>query len=267
MDIKDFLIAEGEKPLDRMPTDGGFMSIFRTVACVGDSLSSGEFQVKNPLGDYVYTDQFAYSWGQYIARMSGVKVYNFSRGGMSAREFMTGWAKENGCFDEEKRAQAYFIALGVNDLVNQNQEIGSIADIHLEDETQNAPTYYGYMGQIIQTYRKIAPDSKIFLVGMPFEPHKERFVTCAKQQREVLYALAELFENTYVLDLFEYAPPFDEEFHKTFFLHGHMAPTGYYVFAKIIASYVDYLVRKNPKDFKLTGMINLNVPMLENQLD
>ena len=42
MDIKKFF-DENEKPLDRLIDDGGFASIFRTIACIGDSLSSGEF--------------------------------------------------------------------------------------------------------------------------------------------------------------------------------------------------------------------------------
>ena len=43
MNINDFYIAEKEKPLDRILNDGGFCGIFRTIACIGDSLSSGEF--------------------------------------------------------------------------------------------------------------------------------------------------------------------------------------------------------------------------------
>ena len=37
-----------EKPLDNLVTDGGYASIFRTVAFVGDSLSSGEFETFDP---------------------------------------------------------------------------------------------------------------------------------------------------------------------------------------------------------------------------
>ena len=33
-----------EKPLENYAPDGGFASIFRTIAFVGDSLSSGEFE-------------------------------------------------------------------------------------------------------------------------------------------------------------------------------------------------------------------------------
>ena len=45
MKINEFLqVTEEEKPLDRLITDGGFCGIFRTIACIGDSLSSGEFE-------------------------------------------------------------------------------------------------------------------------------------------------------------------------------------------------------------------------------
>ena len=32
------------KPLDKIICDGGMMNIFRTIGCIGDSLSSGEFE-------------------------------------------------------------------------------------------------------------------------------------------------------------------------------------------------------------------------------
>ena len=46
MNLQDYYFNAGEKPLDRIPQNGGFAAIFRTIACVGDSLSSGEFQIK-----------------------------------------------------------------------------------------------------------------------------------------------------------------------------------------------------------------------------
>ena len=108
MDIKKFMLDENEKPLDRLPEDGGFCSIFRTIACVGDSLSSGEFQsLDADSGEYRYHDMYEYSWGQYIARMTGAKVYNFSRGGMTAKEYCESFAEANGFWDEDKKAQCY----------------------------------------------------------------------------------------------------------------------------------------------------------------
>ena len=45
MDINEFYAKENEKPLDTLVADGGFCAMFRTIGCVGDSLSSGEFQI------------------------------------------------------------------------------------------------------------------------------------------------------------------------------------------------------------------------------
>ena len=71
MDFKTYIETfsdENEKPLDRMVTDGGMCSIFRTIGCIGDSLSSGEFESYSPDGVTGYHDLYEDSWGQFIAR-------------------------------------------------------------------------------------------------------------------------------------------------------------------------------------------------------
>ena len=82
-----FMAEENEKPFDNIAVNGGFTSIFRTIGCIGDSLSSGELE-SNEIGKIGYHDYFEYSWGQFIARDAGCKVYNFSRGGMTAKEYI-----------------------------------------------------------------------------------------------------------------------------------------------------------------------------------
>ncbi len=44
MDLSRFMATPGEKPLDNIVNDAGFFKIFRSVAIIGDSLSSGEFE-------------------------------------------------------------------------------------------------------------------------------------------------------------------------------------------------------------------------------
>ena len=97
MDMNQFLgLDKNEKPLEKIVTDGGYTGIFRTIACVGDSLSSGEFESIDKDGVTNYHDYYDYSWGQYIARIAGCTVKNFSKGGMSAKDYCTGWAEEQG---------------------------------------------------------------------------------------------------------------------------------------------------------------------------
>ena len=91
--MKAFWITdEKEKPLDTLVKDGGFCGIFRRIGCVGDSLSSGEYEIVNEDGTKSYYDLYEYSWGQFISYTTGSKVYNFSRGGMTAS-----WYNEELC--------------------------------------------------------------------------------------------------------------------------------------------------------------------------
>jgi len=146
MDVQNFFRSD-EQPLETLLPDGGFCGIFRTITCVGDSLSSGEFQTQRADGTFRYHDMYEYSWGQYLARATGSTVYNMSRGGMSARELIS--LDEYWDLDRFPPTQAYVIALGVNDIQNQNQEVGTLADIQ-EDWRKNADTFAGHYAGVIQ---------------------------------------------------------------------------------------------------------------------
>ena len=258
MNIFEYMnVAENEKPLDRIVADGGFCSIFRTIACIGDSLSSGEFESKRADGSKAYHDFYEYSWGQFIARSAGSKVYNFSRGGMTAKEYMENFADSRGFFGRDKLCQAYIIAIGVNDLFWGKIEVGSTADICKSDYKKNAPTFAGYYAQIIQKIKGLQPRAKFFLVSVPRTGDAERDEK-AKQMRDLLQSFTEFFDRTYLIDLFTYAPVYDEAFKKKYFL-GHMTPMGYVLTARMIESYIDYLIRKYPEDFSQVGLIGTDL--------
>ncbi len=255
---------ENEKPLEHLVSDGGYTSIFRTIACVGDSLSSGEFETFNPeTGERHYYDLFEYSWGQFIARMAGTTVYNFSRGGMTASEYCDSYAEAMGWWNPDLRAQAYIIALGVNDLIGARQPLGEMADIH-DDPEENARTFTGLYARVIQRYKKIAPDAKFFLVTAPHSesydgPAGDERVAISDAHAARLHELAAYFSNTYVIDLRAYAPVHDAAYIDRFYLHGHLNPMGYRLTAEQIASYIDYIIRRNPADFMNVGFINTNI--------
>lgn len=254
MDLTNFMPNPAEQPLDRLPADGGFCGIFRTIGCIGDSLSSGEFESMDANGLKGYHDMYEYSWGQYMARMVGAKVFNFSCGGMSARVFWNEFGKKCGCFDEKNVCQAYILALGVNDA--RSIELGTLAD--LNEENFYAPdqpeTFANYYGKILLKLRQMQPKSRIFLMSMPRygEPvHDEQ----AARHAELLHSFAAHFPFMYVLDFYKYAPVYDDAFHKQFYLGGHLNPMGYMLTAKMTASYIDYIVRHHPEDFAQVGFI------------
>lgn len=106
MDITKYYGNPDEKPLDNIVDDGGFAAIFRTIGCIGDSLSSGEFETYDEEGIKGYHDFYEYSWGQFMARTLGNKVYNFSRGGMSAKWFCDSFSADCGVYKYENLCQA-----------------------------------------------------------------------------------------------------------------------------------------------------------------
>lgn len=253
MDLSKILFDENEKPLDNLVADGGFLRIFRTIGCVGDSLSSGEFVSFTEDGVKGWHDYYEYSWGQFIARDAGCTVYNFSRGGMTAQGIWNGFGDECGLWDEDKKCQAYIIALGANDVLNNHMPVGSVADIDPEDPEKNNPeTFAGWYARIIMRLKQIQPYARFFLVT--FANHEDPEIN-ENGMREMLYELAEYFDRTYVVDLQKYGPVYDDEFKSRFYLDDHLNAAGYVLTAKLIESYIDYLVRHNIGDFHQIGFV------------
>lgn len=253
MDMSRYYPSIDEKPLDRLPANGGLCRIFRKIGCVGDSLSSGEFQLRKEDGTFGYYDMYEYSWGQHIARMTGCTVYNFSRGGMTAREYCESFADHYGYWNPDKACQAYIIALGCNEFL-QNAVVGTMEDIDFSNYHNNKPTYTGYYATIIQRLKEIQPRAKFFVMTMPREDNSDGS-TLREELNERVRELADRFENTYLIDLYKYAPIYDKKFKDMFFLEGHMNPAGYVFTADIVAAYIDFIIRHNIKDFDEIGFI------------
>ena len=66
--------------------------------------------------------------------------------------------------NSDKKCNAYFIALGANDLSLGNNYVGTSSDINTSDSTQNSDTFYGNYGKIISEIKTVQPKAKIFLM-------------------------------------------------------------------------------------------------------
>jgi len=244
-----------ENPLADIITDGGLCGIIRRLGCIGDSLSSGEFESTLPDGSNGYHDYYEYSWGQFLARMAGITVFNFSRGGMSA-DWYHRYAEENDFWAPEKKCQAYIIALGVNDLnARSTLKVGSLDDINMDDYSQNAATFAGHYGKIIQKIKKLEPKARVFLMTVPRGEGNPEHEAVMDEHQKLLYSLADAFDYTYVMDFRKYAPVYGEEFRKKYFLAGHMNAVGYLYTARLVATYLDWFIRKYPEDFTQIGFV------------
>ena len=250
-----------ENPLKELIGDGGFTAIFRTRAVIGDRLSSGEhtgFDGKTT----TYNDYYEYSWGQFMARKCGMQVYNFSCGGLTAKGYVN-YSNITKSYMPEKACQAYIIALGRNDM-NQWDDyeygFGSMDDVDFENPDNNRDSFVGHYVKIIQKYRQIQPKSRIFVVTMPVSEcdKGERDKKCDKHA-EFLRSLPQYFDFIYVIDLRKHAPVHDDDFVYTYYCDGHLNAMGYLLTAQQMWTYIDYIIRKNPKDFNQVAFIGKTV--------
>ena len=247
-----------ENPLAVPSIDGGYTAILGSVGCIGDSLASGEHEWIDDDGKHHYFDIYEYSWGQFLARKCGLKVLNFSRGGLTAHSFHE-YAGYNQSFYPEKACKAYIVALGVNDMKRiDNPDIypdgfGDITDVDFHDYNNNRKSFVGDYVKILQRIRELQPGARIFLFTIP-RGNRDNEGICDKHA-EFVRTLPEYFKYTYILDFRKYAPKYDEEFKQKYFLSGHMNAMGYKWTADMVATYIDYIIRHNVDDFRLIGMV------------
>ncbi len=254
-------IPEGVNPIETLSPDGGFTAIFRTLGCIGDSLASGEHESCDENGTTRYHDYYEYSWGQFIARKCGIKVTNYSVGGLTAKEFHA-LADHTKCFTPENACQGYIIALGVNDMswiMRGQLEFGTFDDVDWENWLNNKSTFVGEYVKILQRIRRVQPKARIFMITPPRDVTQLERQDLYDQVAAFIRALAEKFEFAYVIDLRKYDCPLDEEYKKTYLLGGHLSAMGYKRSADVIATYIDYIIRNNIEDFKQVGFIGKGV--------
>lgn len=251
-EVNDLLgLNLSDTPLERIRNDAGLMAIFRHVGCIGDSLASGEAVYKKNDGSTGGKDLFEYSWGQYLARMTGNTYYNWSRGGLRCDTFLSSSMAVE-CFDGEHKCEAYVIGLGQNEN-NKKYTIGTAADIDMNDYTQNPDTYYGNYGRIIQKIQQLQPKAKIFVLTDPLKAVETAGYNAAVRE------IAGMFQNVYLVDLFTYGATL----YSSGFLYqqkrgGHFNAVGYFICAMIIATYIDWIIKKNPTEFREVEFIGLD---------
>ena len=251
-------------PIKKIAPDGGLTSIFRTIGFIGDSLSSGEHESLID-GKKGFHDYFEYSWGQYIARKCGLTAINFSKGGLSCREFFEYYIKERkNPFIDENRCQAYVIALGINDMNHLKEYypdgFGSLDDVDWNNSDNNKKSFIGQYVRIIQRLREFEPKCRIFVMSLPKESPLDK--TAIKQRKDFLKFLKELvdkFPYLYVLNLWDYAPIYDKKFKRLHFCGTHMNARGYKFTADMVATYIDYYIRKYPDDFNQVAFIGKDI--------
>lgn len=243
----------GVNPLDRISSDPDFVSSFETIVCMGDSLTAGNLNYNvGSTGEYVGTKT---SYPSMLAKFTGSTVKTFGYGGIMAKDYYD-YAAARGAFDDENKGSTYIISLGTNDIGYLNEFTGDPStDINLSDYTQDAETSCGQYGKIIQKILLMQPKAKIFLSCIPNTRNTESTRTAANTK---IKAIAALFpDNCYVMDFQTYGVKVDEvaAWKAKYYNGGHLNALGYNVFARMVLSYMNWIINNNPQAFRNIGFI------------
>lgn len=248
--------VQEENPIATIKQTPGMTAIFRNWGFIGDSLCSGEMECWEKGRERVtYKDMYEYSWGQQLCRLCGAEGYNYSYGGQTAKGWIEKESARTWAGAKLTPRQAYIIAMGVNDH-NPKQNIvkGDVAtDIDTLDYNKNAQTFAGYYAGIIQRVHSVSPGAKIFLVTRPRSNSETEDEY--DQWNEVIRGIAKMFKNVYLIDLYKYAPAYDKSFKAEHYLNGHLSAEGYLYTAYMFMTYIDWIVRNNPDEFKDVPLI------------
>ncbi len=236
-----------KNPLEVIENTPGYISCFLNVGCIGDSLASGIAVYRNKAGDTVVNslNRYEYSWGQYLARMTGNTYYNWSSGGLRTDSWLkSSFAQE--CFDGNHLCQAYIIGLGQNDNnKSHGSDIGTIDDIDVDDYNNNADTFYGRYGKIIQKIKEVQPKAKIFVITDPNDSVDSNGYNSAIRN------ISDIFNNVYLIDMRTYWKNAScAEMLQNQLRYAHYNAVGYFLIAKMIMTYIDWIISNNYEDFR-----------------
>ena len=195
-------------------------------------------------------DRMDFSWGQCIARATGITVKQFSKGGSYVHD--NNWYNVFNQSVRDNPCLAYVIAIGFNDASWVVDNNGTSDDIK-SDYTQNPNTFYGQYGKVIQLIKEVQPKAKIFVCTIPGKLDSSKVLT-----NNVISDMCNIFDNTYLIDLQKYVT--DTQYvssYKDVFVTGafHLNTVGYQKVAWDIMSYIDYIVRHNLEDFANVAFI------------
>lgn len=239
------------KNIDKTPT---FISCFNKITCIGDSLTYGTFDV-NAGGVDGYNNSL-YSYPAFLQKHTGVDTINLGLGGRCAcrlQDNTRSWYDDivsEGKFIADNIGDIAIIALGTNDIYKYDSFTGDVStDIDLTDRNNNALTSVGGYANIIQAIREINPRTIIFCVTISNERNTLPTRTAANTK---IKAIANLFDECYVIDMQTYAEPSDTEaFYFSLYYKGssHNNALGYELRSRQIISYIDWIIQHNPSLF------------------
>lgn len=206
------------------------LSMFETMAVIGDSFSNGTSQISG-----VLTSNQAKSWPQIIARDHGINCINFTKSGLTCRTWQTDSAGLAAMLADTTPREIYFIALGINDY-SASIPIGDITDA---STSPHPDTFIGNLQEIRDQI--IAHDPNALICWLTILKSQSGYNTYS----DAIVALAN-YNQDILLD-FRKDPFIHERFYAADMVGGHPVIYSYAMLANVIEKKLTMAIQGNAK--------------------
>ena len=214
----------------------GYGVLFPRLAVIGDSLSSG-----NIAGS---VDTYGSSWLSYLARYINASARtHYSEGGMACKTWLSTYLTK---MQTDTPFNAYFIALGTNDLARSDYSLGNIDDI------AGTNSFVGYYKEIIEAIQEHAPNAVIFCVST-FNNRPD--ATAHFEYSEMISDICDLYTGVFYIDYIHFGK-INTITGGVWSGESHFSTMGYVYVASVIYQLVCECVENNMNFFKTFGRNN-----------
>lgn len=249
--------AESPVSYDGIP----YVSMFRTLLCIGDSTTAGVVDWRNPsVGADTVPE---YSWPTVFNKITGVPIFNYGQasatckswyinhypnGNMGIPEGIPGREPAEGTV----KYDACVIQLGVNDWFKIVSDLGR-EPVNAEECASQIAEAKEYLGYLIEYTKVCSTSCKIFLAttSSAFNNRIASFFLSA--WKTMLEELAVEYTDVFVVDINTYSKLENEVF-----FYNHPTALGYAKTAQDLASYISYIVAQNIAQFRNVQFIRTN---------
>ena len=231
----DTLRAYKEYPTNPCDYEGLDACAFRKGLCIGDSLTGGGFNYSS--GTNPWADGNVYSYPAQFEKMTGIPMTNE---GHSGRTTVQWWEHYGTGGDTAIYFSGYdfaIIHLGVN-------------DVSYSVPTEDTRTAYQ---NIINALKTANTGIKIFVCTI-IPAYAIDGITTYDTINTMIKSFAEQ-ENVYCCDLTRYG----HTYKNSEYTAGHLTAYGYWRMAKDLISYIGYIMREKPADFRFIQYIGTDM--------
>ena len=215
-------------PTNPCDFNGNDISVFKKIACIGDSITEGYFNKVNVSGGQVIQD---YAYPAMLEKLSGSECVNKGTSGATSESW---WTDHSG--DDFSGYDCAIINFGINDALQ------SVPEADVRDAFAN----------IIGALKTANTGIRIFIANV--NPAYSRDATTYDAINAIIEDIAENTADCFFLDLTEYGHTVGAGY-----VNGHLTACGYRQLAQDYKAYISHIVRNNPEDFRFVQFIGTNL--------